>query len=396
MSASLNKKLENVQWGEYRIGDLFDSENGDFDIQKKHISNKGDYVVTAGLTDNGILGKTEVKSKIFKENTITIDMFGNAFFRNFQYKMVTHARVFSLTPRFDMNVSRGIYIVNSFKFLTLKFGYENMCSWSKIKNNIIKLPTKNGKIDFEFIEEYINELEVYHINELESYLKVTGLKDYSLTEYDKKVLDKFNELNENTRQTDRHGLILENIFMDKIYDSYENISWNTYRIEDLFTIEKTRSFNSNCLVDGFDYDYITRTSYNQGILRGTGYVNGENINQSGVWSLGLISMDFFYRKKKWYAGQFIRKVVPKIEIKSNSILFFTVILNTLQHKLKSVLVRNVDKIFENSKIQLPTKNGKIDYEFMEDFIRVIKKIVIKDVVIYADRKIEVTKKVVNR
>ncbi|WP_196758831.1 restriction endonuclease subunit S, partial [Streptobacillus moniliformis] len=116
MSASLNKKLENVQWGEYRIGDLFDSENGDFDIQKKHISNKGDYVVTAGLTDNGILGKTEVKSKIFKENTITIDMFGNAFFRNFQYKMVTHARVFSLTPRFDMNVSRGIYIVNSFKF----------------------------------------------------------------------------------------------------------------------------------------------------------------------------------------------------------------------------------------------------------------------------------------
>ncbi|WP_196759686.1 restriction endonuclease subunit S, partial [Streptobacillus moniliformis] len=160
MSASLNKKLENVQWGEYRIGDLFDSENGDFDIQKKHISNKGDYVVTAGLTDNGILGKTEVKSKIFKENTITIDMFGNAFFRNFQYKMVTHARVFSLTPRFDMNVSRGIYIVNSFKFLTLKFGYENMCSWSKIKNNIIKLPTKNGKIDFEFIEEYINELEV--------------------------------------------------------------------------------------------------------------------------------------------------------------------------------------------------------------------------------------------
>ncbi|WP_064609351.1 restriction endonuclease subunit S [Streptobacillus moniliformis] len=184
--------------------------------------------------------------------------------------------------------------------------------------------------------------------------------------------------------------------MDKIYDSYENISWNTYRIEDLFTIEKTRSFNSNCLVDGFDYDYITRTSYNQGILRGTGYVNGENINQSGVWSLGLISMDFFYRKKKWYAGQFIRKVVPKIEIKSNSILFFTVILNTLQHKLKSVLVRNVDKIFENSKIQLPTKNGKIDYEFMEDFIRVIKKIVIKDVVIYADRKIEVTKKVVNR
>lgn len=48
---------------EYRIGDLFDSENGDFDIQKSHINDIGEYVITAGLTNNGILGKNKHKCK---------------------------------------------------------------------------------------------------------------------------------------------------------------------------------------------------------------------------------------------------------------------------------------------------------------------------------------------
>ena len=31
---------------------MFDSFNGDFDIQKEHINNCGEYVVTSGLTDD--------------------------------------------------------------------------------------------------------------------------------------------------------------------------------------------------------------------------------------------------------------------------------------------------------------------------------------------------------
>lgn len=56
------------------------------------------------------------------------------------------------------------------------------------------------------------------------------------------------------------------------------------------------SFNVDRLVDGEQYDYVTRTSFNhKGVLRKTGYVN-KNINEAGTWSLGLLQMDFFYRK----------------------------------------------------------------------------------------------------
>lgn len=136
----------------------------------------------------------------------------------------------------------------------------------------------------------------------------------------------------------------------------------------MFEIENTLSFNSDSLNDGLEYDYVTRTSSNQGIFQSTGFVNEENINPAGVWSLGLLQMDFFYRRKPWYAGQFVRKIVPKIELSDNGILFFSAVFNKLKPILLSVLVRNVDDVFRNIIVKLPTNKQKIDFEFMEEFV----------------------------
>ena len=149
----------------------------------------------------------------------------------------------------------------------------------------------------------------------------------------------------------------------------------------MFEITNTLSFNADKLNFGTEYDYVTRTSFNQGILQTTGFVNAENLNESGVWSLGLLQMDFFYRRKKWYAGQFVRKIIPKFDLTESSILFFSTILNQQKKVLLSVLVRNVDETFNNLKVQLPLKEKSldfsnpcdniknIDFDFMESFIR---------------------------
>ncbi len=81
-------------------------------------------------------------------------------------------------------------------------------------------------------------------------------------------------------------------------------------------------------------------------------------------------MDFFYRERPWYAGQFVRHIVPKIELTRSSILFFTTVLNKLKPKLLSVLVRHVNEVFINSKVTLPiTANGKIDFEFIDTLVK---------------------------
>ena len=147
------------------------------------------------------------------------------------------------------------------------------------------------------------------------------------------------------------------------------VKWGEYKLGTLFDIENTLSFNAEKLVDGTEYDYVTRTSINQGILQATGFVNESNINASGTWSLGLLSMDFFYRRKPWYAGQFVRKIIPNISIPEKAVPFFSTILNKQKPILLSVLVRSVDEAFKNISIKLPeTADGKIDFDFMESFI----------------------------
>ena len=164
-------------------------------------------------------------------------------------------------------------------------------------------------------------------------------------------------------------------------EKLKNVKWGEFRLGDLFEITNTLSFNADKLNFGTEYDYVTRTSFNQGILQTTGFVNAENLNESGVWSLGLLQMDFFYRRKKWYAGQFVRKIIPKFDLTDSSILFFSTILNQQKKILLSVLVRNVDETFNNLQVQLPLKENalafsnpcdnikNIDFDFMESFIR---------------------------
>jgi len=162
-------------------------------------------------------------------------------------------------------------------------------------------------------------------------------------------------------------------------EKLKNVEWGEFRIGDLFDIKKTLSFNQDKLTSGNDYDYVTRTSNNQGIFKTTGFINKENLNEAGVWSLGLVSMDFFYRKRKWYAGQFVRKIIPKINLKNEEVvLFFTTIFNKHKKKLLSVLVRDLDKTFLEIKISLPIKNKNIDFDFMENFIKAVEKMIVKN------------------
>ena len=144
------------RYEEFKIGDLFNGISGDTDIKQHHINNKRLPVITSGLSNNGLLGLSDVKAKVISQNTITVDMFGNAFYRNYNYKMVTHARVFALKPKFHITDNIGLYFATMLFYLSKKFDYSNMCSYEKIKNNIIVLPAIDENTpDFDYMEKAI-------------------------------------------------------------------------------------------------------------------------------------------------------------------------------------------------------------------------------------------------
>ena len=355
---SLNDKLKNVKWGEFILEEIFDSSNGNFDIQKEHINGKGNYVITAGFTNNGILGKTDVEAKIFENKTITIDMFGAVFFRQFKYKMVTHARVFSLKTKFKITDNQGLFLANSLHFLNKKFGYENMCSWSKIKSDKIQLPTKNGKIDFEFMDNFIQELETERIKNVEQYLVQTGLKDYKLT------IDEENVLNDFTKGNVKFGdftykNIFNNIIQGRRLKKDDQKSGNIPFVMAGITNTGVVNYISNPIAS-FPKNSITIDIFGNTFYRNYDYGAGDD---TGV----------YFSNEKEYSKE--------------SMLFFTTSMKKsisgkfdFGNKLRSSQSLNFN-------MKLPLKDKKPDFVIMETFISAIQKLVIKDVVLYVNNKI---------
>ncbi len=402
----LSSQLNAIKWGEFKLGDLFEIYTGSL-LSQEDLA-KGDIVrISVKSDNNGVYGHFDTlknkKARHF-ENFISVNFFGNCFYHPYLASVEMKVHVLKLKNR-TLTKRIGLFLANQLnKCFYGQFTYGTQLSSSKLKHNNFKIqlplkPTAKTQtlkdIDFHFMEKFIAELEQCRLAELEqcrlaeleAYLKATGLSNTTLSSDEENALNVFNNsMGGNTPC---------------------GLTWQSFKLGDLFEIEKTLSFNKDALTQGQDYDYITRTSQNQGVLQTTGFVNAENLNPPFTWSLGLLQMDFFYRKKSWYAGQFMRKITPKTEIenKINSRIahYFTTLLNALKRPLLSVLVRDIDKTFREQKIQLPLKPtantqtlDEIDFHFMHTLINALMKQTIQGVVQYSSAKIQATKEAISQ
>ena len=182
-------KLKAWAYKEFKIGELFTAQTGDTDLQQKDINGKGTYFINSGVEGLGIKGKTDREAMTFSENTITVDFWGNAYYRDFKYKMATHNHFFSLSGSVIRNRSVGLYLVSTMSYMQKLFSYNNMGTWSKIKKLYITLPiSQSGDIDFAYMESRIREMEESRISEMDAYLNVTGFQNCELTEEEQNVL----------------------------------------------------------------------------------------------------------------------------------------------------------------------------------------------------------------
>ncbi|GAA9097142.1 hypothetical protein Taitung37_07010 [Helicobacter pylori] len=401
MIGPLSSQLNAIKWGEFKLGDLFEVLSSKkiyhantIKIHDTQIENSYPYVVRAA-TNNGIKGfiiddptfANEKNTLSFAQDTFTV------FYQKQPY--FTGNKVKILKPKFAFKSPKILHFISAILQFILKpltWGLGSTTeSIAEFKFSLPLKPTANTQtledIDFDFMEKFIAELEQCRLAELQAYLKATGLENTTLSSDEENALNVFNNsIGGNTPC---------------------GLRWQSFKLGDLFEIEKTLSFNKDALTQGQDYDYITRTSQNQGVLQTTGFVNAENLNPPFTWSLGLLQMDFFYRKKSWYAGQFMRKITPKTEIENKINLriahYFTTLLNALKRPLLSVLVRDIDKTFREQKIQLPLKPtaktqtlDDIDFHFMRTFINALMKQTIQGVVQYSSAKIQATKEVISQ
>ncbi len=350
-------KADGGTFEEYKIGDLFESSNGDFDIQKSHINGIGDYVITAGLTNNGILGKTDVKAKVFEPYTLTVDMFGSSFYRCFKYKMVTHARVFSMKPKLEINDEQGLYLSCSLKYLEKLFGYENMCSWEKIKALPIHLPIlANGEISFSYMECVIRELQDERISSLTDYLKESGFGNTELTQEEKDAVLQL-----------RNG----------------EVEWKEFRYNEIFNhIEQGRRLKKDDQMPG-DIPFVMSGVTNTGVVN---YIS----NPVASFPANSITVDIFgntfYRDFAYGLGDDTGAYYndEKQYTKEQMLFIASAMGKSLEGKFSygNKLRSSQSFVF---KMYLPiAADGEIDWAFMQNLISAESRLAIRGVIKWKD------------
>lgn len=336
-----------------------------FDANKVSILKDGKYpyVVRMG-TNNGNKGflneddiyLNEANTISFGQDTATIFYQEQPYFTGDKIKILK-----AKFKKFNKNNAQFFIAIMIRAFSLFSWGNSSF-NVNIIKTQKIQLPIDKGEIDFDFMEKFIAELEAERIAELEVYLSVTGLRDYVLTTEEQKALDDFNKL-----------------------------EWKTFNLEQLFgKSTRGKRLKSADRILG-DIPFVTAGEADEGISAFIG-------NDVTIFPENTTTIDMFgsakYRNYS-YGGDDHIAVVHTEKLSKFSSIFITSSIHKVSYAGKFSYSRNFyAKDADELDISLPTINHQPNYKIMETLISAVQKLVIKDVVLYADNKINATKTIV--
>ncbi|MCT8823623.1 restriction endonuclease subunit S [Glaesserella parasuis] len=364
--------MQQVKWAEYSCSELFQVVSGSKIKNKSELPEIGNYPVYSS-DNNGVVGYTDMPTYICDESRKFYVVFGDHT-RTFNiatksFSILDNVKV--LKPLQRVSLRQLLFIISSWKKEIPDLGYAR--HWKIAKEVKLSLPIKPNansdklaQIDFDFMENFISQLEAFRLSQLEAYLLVTGLKDYTLTAAEQQALADF-----------ENGKVV----------------WGGYRFADIFNkIQQGRRLKKDDQVAG-DIPFVMAGITNTGVVN---YIS----NPVASFPKNSITIDIFgnafYRSYDFGAGDDTGVYWnDKKELSKEMMLFLTKSAEkALEGKFSyGKKLRSSQSL--NFKMQLPTSNQQPDYSFMEILISAVQKLVIKDVVRYADSKIAATKQVIN-
>lgn len=367
---------------DFKIGDLFIAQTGDTDLQQKDINGKGIYFINSGVEAQGIKGKTDKEAKVFDSNTITVDFWGNAYYRDFEYKMATHNHVFSLSGDVIKNRNVGLYLITTMSYMKKLFSYNSMGTWSKIKELFIHLPiTETGNIDFVYMESLIREMEESRIREMETYLKVSGFDNCELTEEEKNAIDNMN-----------YGKVIFKSFF--VTDDKKK-----KRTNGVFDVKNAHNILQSSIVAGSGTNpYVTAGEGNNSVYAYISYDNNL-IEKGNAIMIGGKTMVITYQAEDFFSNDSHNLVLYAKDNNLRKELIQLFLVASLNKSLRPIYSWG-DSISKSKivkdKLELPiTSTGAIDYQFMETYIQAIEKLTIQKVKDWREQEVLTTKDIIN-
>lgn len=348
-----------------KISDVFivSTPKKKFDANKITFGGKYPYVAR-GDKNNGIRGYiSESEEYLNNGNTISFGQdTATMFYQKDAYFTGDKIKIF--TEKFGkLNDKNAQYLLSTMKKSFSLFSWGSSSFNEDILNNtIFTLPFIKNEIAFTYMDDFITELQAERLQELQGYLKVTGLSDYTLTEEEQRAID-----------------------------DLDNVKWGTFNIEKLFgKATRGKRLKSADRISG-DLPFVTAGENDTGISAFIG-------NDVELFKANTITIDMFgsakYRNYQYGADDHIA-VVHCDKLAKEAVCFLTSVIHKVSNAGQFSYAKNFyAKDADELNISLPTKNNVPDYELMKTLGSAVQKLVIADVVKYADRELSAYQSVI--
>lgn len=153
-------ELNIKKWNEYKLSELFNFEKGKRLTKADMIPGNVNFL-GAISENNGIREKIETDF-CWKPNCITVNYngsVGEAFYQDKPFWASDDVNVLYAKEWWLMNKYNALFIITVIKANKYRFSYGRKWTLEKMKESIIKLPSKkDGMPDFDFMEKYIKSL----------------------------------------------------------------------------------------------------------------------------------------------------------------------------------------------------------------------------------------------
>ncbi|EAK3666300.1 SAM-dependent DNA methyltransferase [Campylobacter upsaliensis] len=280
-------KQNGGEWKSFKIGELFDHLK-----PIKHTYNKGNLpteptaecdlpAITCTSANQGIACYMPRNGAEILKNVISVAANGDApaFYQPHDFAILQDAYALRFKSELiqesvELSPLCYLYLTALLQKVLQKYNWNDKSGWAKVSQEIISLPillipslrgsetseaihktqqeskmdchevanatSRNDERDYEiafnYMESYIKALEAERLQELEAYLKVTGLNDYTLSQKEKEALKAFENLsalNERERERERVSGTPNEV----------PLKWESFKIGELFEVMELKKLN---------------------------------------------------------------------------------------------------------------------------------------------------------
>lgn len=378
----MQNDLTSVEWREFKISDVFDVYTGAL-IHQNDIKIGKIPRITATDVNNGVaLFTDDIKHKNFRilENFISISFLGSVFYQSKKVSLDMKIHGIKIKNK-ELNYYSALFLIPLIKKFTFKYSYGYQLSTSVLKNQKIQLPIDSkGNPNWQFMENYMKNIEQKYINNIVNYYNKKLANDYGgvATSY---------YSNHSTRD---RNIFIEDGLMKIAQENLklENIKWKEFIIGEIFEVRATLSGIDKNKLNGKkgDYPYLTRSDKINGIDSFIAKQDAYHYNEANVIIIGLDTQTAFYQSNKFYTGQNIQILTYK-EINKYNALFIIILLKKLMEKFSwggngATLTR-----LKRGKIILPIDSkGNPDYALIESYMKNIEYRKIRNIIKYYKNK----------